>query len=101
MSGNFGHNRERQLKKLLEADGWFVLRAPASLGVADLVALKKGETPRLIESKANTGSPYMNFRAADRRELLEVAERAGAVAQLAFWPKRGTLEWIGSEAWPK
>jgi Holliday junction resolvase len=98
---NFGHARERQIKKLLEAEGWFVIRAPASLGVADLVALKAGETPRMIEAKANEqGGPYMNFRPPDRTALIEAAEAAGAKAELAFWPKRGELIWIDSSVWP-
>lgn len=108
---NFGHQRERQVKKLLEEEGWFVIRAPASLGVADLVAIRnQAHYPRLllrpevrfIECKANEkGGPYMNFRPEDRQALLDAAEKAGARAELAFWPKRGNLTWIGSEAWPK
>ena len=108
---NFGHQRERQVKKLLEDEGWFVIRAPGSLGVADLVAIREEEDPgykyrhsvvRFIECKANEkGGPYMNFRPEDRKALLEAAEKAGARAELAFWPKRGNLTWIRSEAWPK
>lgn len=108
---NFGHQRERQVKKLLEKQGWFVIRAPGSLGVADLVAVRrytKYADPeltaevRFIECKANEkGGPYMNFRPEDRQALLDAAEKAGARAELAFWPKRGNLTWIGSEAWPK
>lgn len=99
--GNFGHDRERAIKRILEDEGWWVIRAPASLGEADLVALKAGEQPRMIEAKANTGNPYMNFRPEDRQALLDAAEKAGARAELAFWPKFGNLTWIGSEAWPK
>lgn len=98
---SLGHDRERQLRKLLEADGWFVIRAPGSLGVADLCALKAGETPRLIESKATKAGPYSGFVPADRQALLDAAEKAGARAELAWWPSRGSLVWIGSEAWPK
>lgn len=112
---NFGHARERQVKKLLEEEGWFVIRAPGSLGVADLVAIRKLKvslegtpvkasltTVRFIECKANEkGGPYMNFRPEDRQALIDAAEKAGARAELAFWPKFGNLTWIGSEAWPK
>ena len=98
---SLGHNRERQLRKLLEDAGWFVIRAPGSLGVADLCALKAGEQPRLIESKAVKAGPYANFGPADRQALLDAAEKAGARAELAWWPSRGSLVWIGSEAWPK
>lgn len=103
---NFGHQRERQVKKLLEEQGWFVIRAPGSLGVADLVAIQPDglglPVVRFIECKANEkGGPYMNFRPEDRQALVDAADKAGARAELAFWPKRGNLTWIGSEAWPK
>ena len=105
---SFGHDRERQVKKLLEEEGWFVIRAPASLGVADLVAVRRHphreivcSTVKFVEVKGNVGNPYMNFRPEDRQALLDAAEKAGARAELAFWPKRGNLTWIGSEAWPK
>jgi Holliday junction resolvase len=113
---NFGHARERQVKKLLEEEGWFVIRAPGSLGVADLVAVRKSavsvvaaygidaniSTVRFIEVKGNEqGGPYMNFRPSDRQALIDAAEKAGARAELAYWPKRGNLVWIDSEAWPK
>ena len=112
---NFGHARERQVKKLLEEEGWFVIRAPGSLGVADLVAIREEShcygwddydvshpVVRFVECKANEkGGPYMNFRPPDRQALIEAAEKAGARAELAYWPKRGNLVWIGSEAWPK
>ena len=114
--GNFGHQRERQVKKLLEKQGWFVIRAPGSLGVADLVAIRNDggrarsnlresrflPEVRFIECKANEkGGPYMNFRPEDRQARLDAAEKAGARAELAFWPQYGNLTWIGSEAWPK
>ncbi len=96
-----GHDRERKVKLLLELEGWFVIRAAASLGFADLVALKAGEQPQMIEVKSNaSGGPYMNFRRDDREALRAAAVRAGAVAMLAFWPKRGELRWIDSSAWP-
>jgi Holliday junction resolvase len=99
-TASFGHGRERAIKKLLEDQGWWVMRAPASLGYADLVALKAGETPRLIEVKGNIGSPYKSFLPTDRMSLSLVAHLAGARAQLAHWPKRGELRWIEESEWP-
>lgn len=96
----FGHQRERDLKKCLEADGWFVVRAPASLGVADLVALKLGHTPRLIEVKATSRGPYAGFPPADRLELLNVAVGAGAAAFLVWWPRRKHPVWLSPDEWP-
>lgn len=100
-SARKGHDKERKTKTLLEADGWLVVRAPASLGPCDLIALKAGERPRLLECKCNAGSPYMNFRATDRARLREVAKRAGAVAELVFWaPRARTPQFIDEALWP-
>lgn len=96
-----GHHKERKTKALLEAQGWLVIRAPASLGPCDLIALKAGERPRVFEVKCNSGSPYMNFRAADRKRLVEVAAKAGAGAELVFWgPRVREPKFIPAEAWP-
>jgi Holliday junction resolvase len=95
-----GHDRERAVKKLLEEEGWLVVRAAGSLGY-DLVALKLDHAPRVIEVKSTAQSPYEHFGPQDRAELLAAAERAGAVAELAYWPSRGKLRWIKSEEWPQ
>ena len=96
-----GHDRERQVKALLEADDWFVTRAAGSLGDADLVALKVGHTPRLIEVKSSAKGPYEHFGPKDRADLLFAAHVAGAVAQLCWWPPRGKPHWIDSLEWPE
>jgi Holliday junction resolvase len=99
-----GHARERDVKRYLESEAggsWWVLRSPASKGVADLVALKAGELPRFIEVKANvSGGPYMNFRTAERAELLREAYKAGAKAELCYWPPRGERRFLPSLQWP-
>ena len=95
-----GHDRERSVKRLLEEDGWLVVRAAGSLGY-DLVALKDGFTPRVIEVKSTAGGPYERFGPSDRRELVDAAKAAGACAELAYWPPRGQLRWIDSAEWPK
>lgn len=38
-----GYNVERKVRKIFEKYGWYVVRAGASLGVADLVCLKNGK----------------------------------------------------------
>lgn len=96
-----GTAREHRVKHLLEADGWIVIRAPASLGAADLIAHKRGHPTRWIQVKANrAGGPYANFRPAERRELAQVARQAGGVAELCWWPPRGQCEWIPHARWP-
>jgi Holliday junction resolvase len=95
-----GHNRERQVRKLLEEEGFVVVRAAGSLGPVDLVALRQGEI-RFIECKANKGSPWMNFRRGDREFMREAAGHAGATAELVHWPPRGKPTFIPSSRWPK
>jgi Holliday junction resolvase len=95
-----GHDRERAVKALLEADDWFVVRAAASLGDADLVALKAGQPPRLIEVKSTAGGPYERFGPRERDVLLFAAEIAGAEAWLCWWPPRGKARWFGPMDWP-
>ncbi len=95
-----GHQRERQVRDWLTERDWIVVRAAGSLGCIDLVALKTGETPRLIEVKSTAGGPYERFGPADRAELSVNAEWAGATAWLAWWPPRGVLRWIPETEWP-
>lgn len=95
-----GHARERQVKALLEADDWFVTRAAGSLGDADLVALKVGKIPRLIEVKSTAQGPYEHFGPKCRADLRAAAEIAGAVPVLCWWPSRAKPRWIHADEWP-
>ena len=95
-----GHDRERAVKRLLEDDDWLVFRAPGSLGIADLLAIKAYNPNRLIEVKSTAQGPYERFSPADRQALLEVCARHGAEPWLAWWPPRGKLRWIPGHEWP-
>ena len=95
-----GHNRERAVKARLEGEDWWVARAAGSLGDADLVALKDGKRPRLVEVKSTAGGPYERFGPCERAALLLAARIAGADAVLAWWPPRGKLRWIWPGEWP-
>jgi hypothetical protein len=54
----------------------------------------------VLEVTANLGSPYMNFRAAERAALRAVAEQAGLDPLLVHWPPRGALREIPANEWP-
>lgn len=101
-----GHQRERDLVRLLRSEGWdgagpaIAIRAPASLGVFDVMAARNGEV-RLVEVKSTSRSAFAGFSPADRRALLEAAERAGATAWLYWHPPRKAPAWIPSDDWPK
>lgn len=95
-----GHQRERAVRDWFRERDWIAFRAPASLGVADVVALKSGHRPRMVEVKSTAAGPYSHFLPADRERLRKAAEMAGADASLAWWPPRGKLRFIPAEEWP-
>ena len=97
-----GINRERQVKKRLEEDGWWVCRAAGSLGDADLVAGRRDKRPMLLEIKSDKAEygPFNNFGPKDREELLAAAEKTGWDAWLVYWPPYGEWKWISPASWP-
>lgn len=95
-----GITRERQVRRLLEAEDWWVARAAGSLGDADLVALKAGKRPLMVEVKSTAAGPFSHFGPKDRHDLLFAASIAGADAVLCWWPPRGKPTWIEPSAWP-
>jgi Holliday junction resolvase len=95
-----GIARERKLRERLELDGWWTCRAAGSLGDADVIALKQGHEPRLIEVKSTERGPFHSFGPADREALRLAAAKSGAVAWLVWWPCRKEPEWIPEWAWP-
>lgn len=96
-----GIQRERAVRDWLRDRDWLAFRAPASLGVADVVALKAGCRARLVEVKSSAQGPYEHFGPADRDRLRMAALLAGADAYLAWWPPRGELLWIPESEWPR
>jgi len=73
-----GYRFEVRVRKDMESRGWFVIRAAGSHGPADLLCLKAGEPPLLIQCKANS--------ARYKREgiaLAAIADSVGAEALLA------------------
>ena len=44
-----GIQRERDVRRVLESEGWWTARAAGSFGDADVIALKVGSRPQMIE----------------------------------------------------
>lgn len=95
-----GTERERDLVKILRKDGWSCHRTPGSLGTMDVIALKAGEIPRYIQVKG-TAKPFSTFSPFERYDLLAEAQRAGARAELCWWPSYGGLHFIQPDQWPE
>lgn len=96
-----GTRRERAVCAWLRERDWIAFRAPASLGCADVIALRAGARPRLVEVKSTAGGPYERFGPAERERLVAAARLAGADAYLAWWPPRGELRWLAAREWPR
>jgi Holliday junction resolvase hjc len=96
-----GIDRDRKVRDLLAGEDWFAVCSRGSHGAADIVAIRVGSTPRVIQVKSTAAGPYHSFSPADRRELSYAAELGGADALLAWWPPRGRLRWIPEEEWPR
>ena len=96
----FGHQRERQVAAKLTADNWYVMRAAGSKGEADLIALKAGRQPMMLQVKGVAAGPFSGFPPAERAALLDAARQAGAIPYLIHWPKHGKERWLGVDEWP-
>jgi Holliday junction resolvase len=101
MASNKGRGTQREvgLVKLLRDEGWVATRTPASLGTMDVIALRSGDTPRFIQVKC-TQKPFAGFSPVERYDLLADALKAGARAELCWWPIYGKPEFIGPDDWP-
>lgn len=78
-----GYLFERRVRRQLESEGYTVFRTAGSRADFDLVALKAGEPPLLVQCKVN---PKLSEREKER--LCETAGRAGGVAVLAYRERR-------------
>lgn len=95
-----GIDRERRVREGLEREGWWTCRAAGSFGEADIVALKQGQIPKLIEVKSTARGPFAGFGPAKREALISAAAKAGALPVLLWWPARKGPYWIHVKDWP-
>lgn len=94
---------EKRTADQLRADGYYVVESRGSHGVADLLAVKPGQV-LLVQVKSGEA----RLDGAWWNELATAAAKAGALAIVADWPKRGHLRLrmitglhhARSKAWP-
>ncbi len=73
-----GADFERRVAAHFRADGYMVVRSAGSRGACDLVAMRAGETPRLVQCRIGS-----HFSLVHRAALCAAARAAGATAWLA------------------
>lgn len=96
-----GTARDGKVRDLLAADDWFAICSRGSHGAADVLAIKVGCRPRVIQVKS-TKSPYHSFGPAERAELSFAARLGGADAFLVWWPVHARKPvWIAEGDWPR
>jgi hypothetical protein len=95
-----GVERDRKVRDLLAEQDWFAVCTRGSHGAADVVAIRAGSVPRVVQVKSTAQGPYERFGPADRADLAWAARLGGADALLAWWPPRGRLRWIPEAEWP-
>lgn len=94
-----GAVKERLLMTRLEAAGWICYRSAGSHGNADLIALREGCRPLLIQVKADASGAFGHFGPEARYDLYAEAKNAGALALLAWCKPRGPVEWFLAPLW--
>lgn len=84
-----GKTFEYKCRDGLRAAGWFVIQSGGSKGVADLVGLKFGTPPLLVQCKRGQGP----LPPAERAELMRVAVSVGGTPIHAHPGSRGVVVW--------
>ena len=84
-----GAAAEREARKILEGWGYYVVRASASKGAADLLAIRPGGLVLFVQVKRGKG----RLRPPAWNELLSLARRYGAVPILAERVVRQPMAW--------
>jgi hypothetical protein len=95
-----GLTRETRVMQFLAGDGWVCGSRRHIPGPGDLLAVRGPHERKLVEVKS-TLTPYAHFGPTDRKALAALAGQIGAVAELAWWPSRGTLVFIEEPEWPQ
>jgi Holliday junction resolvase len=94
-----GRSRELAVRDYYRALGYAAWRV--AWGTCDVLALKDGERPLLVQVKSTAGGPWERFIPRDRDALARDADQAGGDAVLAWWPSHGNLALYPRAAWPQ
>jgi Holliday junction resolvase len=95
-----GAKRENEWADRMAAQGWSTTRSAGSHGAADVVSCRDREIV-YDQIKTDRAGPYAHFGPAERRALLDEAEKAGATARLIWWPPdRQGPRIIHPHCWP-
>jgi Holliday junction resolvase len=79
-----GDRFEYRVRDTFVARGWWVFRAAGSLGIADLVALKRGQPPVLISCKVNG-----RIDPAERVRLWAISSACGGEGLVCYRERPG------------
>lgn len=82
-----GRTFEYKIKTYLTRRGYFVIRAAGSHGPADLVAVRKGQRPMLVQCKKGTATVGKE----EHNELFRAATQADAMAIIITSEDRGPM----------
>lgn len=81
---------ERRIQDEYEAKGYVVAKCGGSKGSFDLLAVRAGTGPLLIQCKYGIGGKWAGFGPAARQTLKDDARRAGGIPLLVRgWPGSG------------
>lgn len=84
---------------MLEEQGRFACRP--RWACADVLSMKAGEPTYMDEVKTTTRSAFADFGPIKRQALRDLAEKAGAVPRLVWWPPRARQPTIiPASEWP-
>jgi hypothetical protein len=96
-----GRDVEVLVAQRLQADGWLVASRRHVGGAGDLLAVRIGHRPLLIEVKSRL-NVWEGFRRADRLALVRVAGLFNCSPLLCSWPPgQAEPDWLGPDEWPK
>jgi hypothetical protein len=93
-----GRERELAVAEVLRTQ-YGMVSYRLAWGNADVIGLKAGERPLLVQVKA-TARAWERFTPVERSALLHEALMAGAHCVLAHWPRHGRLTFYGPDEWP-